>query len=74
VTTDQKLVYMANQIARNFACMGDGEAAAATADHLAHFWDPGMKARIINHLNAADHGLDQIAASAVERLRVTEAN
>ena len=38
------LVYMANQIARNFAVMGDVDAAKATADHIASFWEARMKA------------------------------
>ena len=44
--TRSNLVYMANQIARNFAVQGDEAAIAATADHIATFWDPRMKAAI----------------------------
>ncbi|WP_245647601.1 formate dehydrogenase subunit delta [Novosphingobium lentum] len=43
-TTGDKLVYMANQIALNLAL--DDNPVAATADHIAHFWDPRMKAMI----------------------------
>ncbi len=43
--TEERLVYMANQIARNFAA-GD-DAIAATADHIARFWDPRMRGRIL---------------------------
>ena len=42
----ERLIYMANQIARNFAVQGEAEAAAATADHIAKFWDPRMKAQL----------------------------
>lgn len=41
-----RLVYMANQIARNFAIMGDEEAARATAEHIRLFWDPRMREQI----------------------------
>ena len=42
----ERLVYMANQIARNFAAQGVDVAALAVADHIAAFWDPRMKAQI----------------------------
>lgn len=61
----QKLAYMANQIARNFAAQGEEEAVAATADHIGKFWDPRMKAQLF----AADgEGLSPIAARAAARL------
>ena len=59
------LVYMANQIARNFAIRGDAGAAAATADHIAAFWDPSMTAELL----ADGQGLNGIALSAIELLR-----
>jgi formate dehydrogenase subunit delta len=62
--THAHLVYMANQIAANFATMG-GDAAKATADHIANFWDPRMKAAIW----ADAEGLSPIAAAAFEELR-----
>jgi formate dehydrogenase subunit delta len=65
---DAKLVYVANQIARNFAHQGEGPAAAATADHIGRFWDPGMKARIMELAGRAEHGLGPIALGAVRRL------
>jgi formate dehydrogenase subunit delta len=62
----QRLVYMANQIARNFAAQGPDVAALAVADHIAAFWDPRMKAQIFA-MNGA--GLEPIAAHAVRLLR-----
>ena len=59
------LTYMANQIARNFAVQGDAVAAAATAQHLKLFWDPRMKAEILDGDRA---GLEPIAKAAVELL------
>ena len=40
------LIRMANDIARNLAAQGEGEAIAATAQHIRDFWDPRMKAAI----------------------------
>jgi len=65
VRQQDHLVYMANQIARNFATMGDVDAAKATADHIASFWDPRMKAAIF----ADGTGLSPVAEQAVAILR-----
>jgi formate dehydrogenase subunit delta len=60
------IIYMANQIARNFAVQGDAAAIAQTAQHITDFWDPRMKAAIIN----GDHaGLSPIAAAAVRLVK-----
>ena len=64
----ERLRYMADQIARNFAVRGEAEAIAATAEHIALFWDPRMKAAIL----ADDRSrLSPIAAAAVARLAAT---
>ena len=62
--TRTNLVYMANQIARNFAVHGDEAAIAATADHIATFWDPRMKAVLL----ADQDGLCPNAAAAFSQL------
>jgi len=66
MTPAERLVYMANQIARNLAAQGDDVAALAVADHIAAFWDPRMKAQIFAMDGA---GLEPIAARAVALLR-----
>jgi formate dehydrogenase subunit delta len=69
VNTTDKLVYMANQIALNFARLGEPGAANATADHIARFWDPGMRNKIFNRLDEPGHGLSAGAADAIGSLR-----
>lgn len=69
-----KLVTMANQIARFFASQGKGErtardGAAGVAEHIRAFWDPRMRAAIQAHLAAGGDGLDPLAAEAVRRLQ-----
>ncbi len=54
--TLDKLIYMANQIAREFANQRPNEAVEATWDHLWHFWDPRMRAMIVAHLQAGGDG------------------
>ena len=53
---DEKLVMMANQIARNVAVQGEARAVAVTADHIARFWDPRMRAAILAYLAAGGAG------------------
>ncbi len=69
----ERLVYMANQIARNFEALGHETAARATADHIASFWDPRMKARIFGCLDDGSDVLSVTARAAIEFLseRVT---
>ncbi|EGD59521.1 formate dehydrogenase, delta subunit [Novosphingobium nitrogenifigens DSM 19370] len=56
---------MANQIAVNLAAQGEAEAIAQTAEHIARFWEPRMKAGIF----AADQAqLVPIARAAIARL------
>ena len=67
-----KLIYMANQIGKFFASQGPQLAVAGTADHIKKFWDPRMRAAIIEHLQAGGKGLDPVVRAALERL--TKAN
>jgi len=68
-----KLVYMANQIAKNFAATAHDSAAHATADHIHQFWDPRMKSMIFAHLEAGGEGLDPLARDAITILHDTGA-
>ena len=67
-STADRLVYMANQIATEFRNQHPRTAAEATWDHLWHFWDPGMRTRIVAHLEAGGEGLNPVACEAVARL------
>ena len=70
-STLDNLVYMANQIAREFANQRPGEAASATCDHIWHFWDPRMRTMILAHLRDGAAGLDPIVVSALTELDET---
>ena len=64
-----KLVRMANQIATNFAYLPDQEQAALkVADHLQRFWDPMMRAEIVEHFNAGSADLSEIARLAIGKI------
>jgi formate dehydrogenase subunit delta len=64
----ERLHYMANQIARNFAVLGKEAAIEATTRHITDFWDPRMKSAVLDTDQAA---LDPIARAAIERLKKT---
>lgn len=68
MTPRQRLVLMANQIARNFATLDDAAAARATAEHMRSFWAPTMKTAIVDD----GAGLSPVAAQAVALLRRTD--
>ncbi|MGD9810862.1 MAG: formate dehydrogenase subunit delta [Sphingobium sp.] len=67
----ERLVYMANQIARNLAAHGEAIAVTETANHIAQFWDPRMRQTIFEC--GADDGLEPVALAAVDRLRAAAA-
>jgi formate dehydrogenase subunit delta len=65
----EKLVRMTNQIADNFAYLPDPEQAALkVADHLQRFWDPTMRAEIIEYLEAGGSDLSEIGKVAVSKI------
>jgi formate dehydrogenase subunit delta len=63
--TGERLVYMANQMARFFASQRHDKAVAGLADHVVKFWDPRMKAMIAAHLEAGGAGLEPLAKEAL---------
>jgi formate dehydrogenase subunit delta len=69
-STDEKLVYMANQIGTFFKSQGKDGAAAKIADHIKKYWDPRMIKAILAHVDAGGGaGLDPAARQAVDALR-----
>ncbi len=64
----EKLVYMANQIAKFFAHEPEAQAVASIAHHLRQFWDPRMRKALLDHLAAGGAGLDPLALKAAQSL------
>ena len=44
------------------------KAVAGIANHLAKFWDPSMRKKIIQHLMEGGEGLDPLVKEAVRRV------
>ncbi|NIJ36054.1 formate dehydrogenase subunit delta [Sphingopyxis panaciterrae] len=68
MSTADRLVHMANQIARNLEAEGDARAVEMTADHIRQFWDPLMRQRIVQLALDRPGALSPIAAAAIERI------
>ncbi|ALH81152.1 formate dehydrogenase subunit delta [Sphingopyxis macrogoltabida] len=68
MSTADRLVYMANQIARNLAAEGEERATDMVADHIRSFWDPAMRRNIIRLAGERPEALSPIAAAAVGRI------
>ncbi len=63
-----KLVRMANQIAKFFESQPGSDQADRVAAHLSDFWDPSMRAALSVAAKAGDIGLSPLAAEAVRVL------
>ena len=72
MSTDDKLVMMANQIGKFFVPQRGADPVAAIADHLQKFWDPRMRAAIVAHVAGGGAGLDGPVEEAVGRLKLAK--
>jgi len=67
-----KLIYMANQIAKFFHSQPDVDKAAKVADHLKDFWEPRMLAQfygIVAGTEATTLTIDPIVVEAAGQLQ-----
>lgn len=64
MNTREHVVAMANQIARNFAARDRASAAEATARHMRDFWDPRMRALLLQEARAQTPALSAEAKAA----------
>jgi len=67
--TDDRLVYMANQIGKFFQSQGHDQAVAGVADHIHKFWDPRMRKAIFAHIDAGGAGLEPNVLEALTTLQ-----
>ncbi len=71
MNTDEKLVYMANQIASFFVTQGEAKAVPAIADHIRKFWDPEMRRKFLAQADMPNIELHPYAREAVNLLKQT---
>jgi formate dehydrogenase subunit delta len=60
---------MANDIARNLGHLPGEQAAEEIAGHIGRFWDPRMRTRLYEFVDAGAEGLDPLVVAAVKLLR-----
>jgi formate dehydrogenase subunit delta len=66
---DEKLVYMANQIADFFRAQGEAKAVPAIADHLNKFWDPHMREDFLRVAESSHADLHNLVRKALPLVR-----
>ena len=66
--TDEKMIRMVNQIATFFATQPDTDRAGKVAAHIMDFWDPTMRAQLVQFAQTDGAGLDPIAMEAAQSL------
>ena len=64
-----KLIYMANQIARSFKSRARSEAITATAEHISNFWEPRMRAQLFELMDENSSRFDAILLDARPSIR-----
>ena len=68
-----KLVMMANQIAKFFEAQGTDRAVPQITSHIEQFWDPRMRRQIVSHVAEGGAGLSPLALAALQRLKTPRA-
>jgi formate dehydrogenase subunit delta len=71
--SNDRLVYMANQIGKFFESQGHDKAVPGIAEHIHKFWDPRMRKMIFAHLDAGGAGLAPNVLEALTKLKDTSA-
>ena len=65
----EKLATMANQIAKFMASKPHEEALQGLADHISNFWEPRMRAKLFEMIDARHEGLHPLVVEARDRIR-----
>jgi len=66
---DDKIAYMANQIATFFRTKPESEAVEGVADHINKFWEPRMRAKLLARLAEGGEGLNPLVVAAAPAIR-----
>ncbi len=69
VSTAEKLVRMANQIATFFHSKPREEGIAGVAEHINKFWEPRMRRQMFEMIDAGGKGYDELVLAAAPLIR-----
>ena len=65
----EKLVYMANQIAKFMESKPHDEGVAGLAAHINDFWEPRMRRHLFDVLDAGGQGLRPLVLDAAPKIK-----
>ncbi|TFF20465.1 formate dehydrogenase [Jiella endophytica] len=69
-----KLVYMANQIAKFFESAPEGARSKGVADHINKFWEPRMRTQLFERFDAGRTSeMNPLVLEAMDAIRRPEA-
>jgi len=60
-----RLVMMANQIAKNLEIQGEDRAVAEMSSHIKRYWEPRMRATMKSYIEADGSALSPLATKAL---------
>lgn len=69
LSTREKLVIMANQIAAFFHSKPREEGLAGVAEHINKFWEPRMRRQLFEMLDGDGEGYDELVVAAAARIK-----
>lgn len=69
---NEKMVHMANQIVAYFNVYPPERARAEVLNHLRSFWEPRMRAQLVEYVSGGGEGLYPLAQWAARRLGAPE--
>ena len=69
MSTSEKLVRMANQIATFFHSKPHEEGIAGVAEHINKFWEPRMRRQLFEMLDGGTEDFNELVVAASARIR-----
>ncbi|HYW04255.1 MAG TPA: formate dehydrogenase subunit delta [Gammaproteobacteria bacterium] len=70
---NEKMVHMANQIAAYFNAYPPERARAEVLNHFRSFWEPRMRAQLVEYVSGGGEGLYPMVQWAARRLEPRDA-
>ncbi|TIS56098.1 formate dehydrogenase subunit delta [Mesorhizobium sp.] len=69
MSTSEKLVRMANQIAAFFHSKPRDEGIAGVAEHINKFWEPRMRRQLFEMLDHGGEGFNELVVAAAAKIK-----
>lgn len=71
---DKELVRMANDIAKFWTSYPEDEARDMWSEHINKFWEPSMRAKLIELIKDGPEQFADLAVSCVDRIKCSKYN